>query len=89
MVEQRVKTRAKLLQTKPVKAGKVKALASSLPPPTAIEPAHVEQGAVEDLVPDVTSAAIAKEAWETVTRRVRNRRQKVDDRPSPSCLNNF
>ena len=80
---------SKATPTKPVKAGKVKALTSSLPPPSAIEPAHVEQGAVEDLVPDVTNAAIAKEAWETVTKRVRSRRQKVDDRPAPSCLNDF
>ena len=77
---------SKVPKPKPKDSGKgarVKASASTRPPPTAIEPATVEHGAVEEQVPEGPPGAIAAEAWETVTRRVKGRRQQPDARPPP------
>ena len=83
---------SKVPKPKPKDSGKgtrVKASASTRPPPTAIEPATVEHGAVEEQVPEGPTGAIAAEAWETVTRRVKGRRQKPDTRPPPRSLEDF
>ena len=56
---------SKVPKPKPKDSGKgarVKASASTRPPPTAIEPATVEHGAVEEQVPEGPTGAIAAEA---------------------------
>ena len=80
-------TPAKVAKPKPKDSGKgtrVKASASTRPPPTVIEPAMVEHGAVEEQVPDGPTGAIAAEVWEMVTRKVKGRLKQPDPRPPPA-----